>query len=204
MYSDPDALRAFMDGMHVISYDAGVQFSGLAPELARVHSIVDVGGASGAFLIAVAQSFPALHGVIYDLPPVRPIAEEFVRAAGMADRITFHAGNFWEDPIPDGADAYSLGFVLHDWHTGGGSLLLEKVASAARPAALLIIGEYLLNDDRTGPLHVARQDLNMLVAARGRERTAREYEDWIREFGFALRRIQPTSHGKHFLIAERV
>jgi hypothetical protein len=42
-----------------------------------------------------------------------------------------------------------------------------------------------------------------LVAARGRERTAREYADWIAEFGFDLQRIYPTSWGKHFLIARR-
>jgi hypothetical protein len=203
MYSDPDSLRAFLEGMHAITYQAGAEFAAQTPELNGIRSMVDIGGASGAFLISLSQIFPRLRGLVFDLPAVGPVAAEFFDRYGVGDRLRFHAGDFWEDPIPAGADAYSLGFILHDWDMEGGSRLLGKIAEAARPGGWLIIGENLLNDDRTGPLHVARMDLNILVAARGRERTARDYADWIGRFGFALRRIQPTSMGKSFLIARR-
>jgi predicted O-methyltransferase YrrM len=192
MYSDPQALRAFMEGMHTITYEAAVEFA----------TIVDIGGATGAFAIALAQKFPRLRGIVFDLPPVRPIAEDFFHRYGLAARLSFMEGDFFENPIPAGFDAYSLGFILHDWDREGGSFLLRKIAEATRPGGLLIIGEYVLNDNRTGPRYVARSDLNMLVAARGRERTAGEYQEWIKEFGFQLQRIQPTSKGKHFLIAQ--
>jgi len=141
---------------------------------------------------------------VLDLPPVWPIAEDFFQEYRLTNRLSFQSCDFWEEPIPHGADAYGLGFILHDWDDLGGSILLSKLAEAARSGALLIVGEYLLNDDKTGPLFVARQNLNMMVAARGRERTAREYGDWIAEFGFELERIQPTSKGKHFLITRRL
>lgn len=83
----------------------------------------------------------------------------------------------------------------------GGSILLDKIAKVSRPGGLLLVGEFLLNDDRTGPLFVARQDLNMLVAARGRERSAPEYRDWLARHGFALERIYPVSSGKNYLVA---
>jgi len=50
---------------------------------------------------------------------------------------------------------------------------------------------------------VARSDLNMMVAARGRERTAREYMDWIARFGFRTERVQPTHADKQFIIARK-
>lgn len=203
MFDDPAALRSFMEGMHAITYRAAAEFAAQAPELEDVGHIVDVGGASGAFLIALAQAFPHLQGTVFDLPQVQPIAEDFIAQHDLADRLRFAGGNFWEDPLPAGADAYALGFILHDWDTEGGAHLLGKVAEASRPGSRLIIGEYLLNDDRTGPLHVARQDLNMLVAARGQERSAGEYADWAGSFGYTLERIQPTSHGKHFMIFQR-
>lgn len=204
MYSDPGALRAFMEGMHAITHQAAAEFArNAAPELNGIESITDVGGASGAFVIALAETRPQLRGTVLDLPALQPIAEDFFRKSALEDRLDFHAADFWEDPIPPGADAYSLGFILHDWDETGGSILLQKIAEAARPGALLIIGEYLLDDEKAGPLHVARQDLNMLVAARGRERSAAEYRDWIREFGFELEQIYPTFGGKNFLIARR-
>ena len=204
LYSQPDALRAFMEGMHAITHRAAAQFASYSPaQLSQVQTVVDIGGASGAFLIALAEKYPSLRGSVFDLPPVRPIAEDFFHRHGVADRLDFQSGDFWKDPIPPGADAYSLGFILHDWNTTGGSALLAKVAEASRPGGLLIIGEYLLDDDKTGPLYVARQNLNMLITARGRERSAAEYADWIGEFGWEIEDIHSTFGGKNFLIARR-
>lgn len=203
-YSDAGALRSFMEGMHAVTYRTGAVLAGRAPELSQVRRLVDVGGASGAFAIALAQAFPRLRGTVFDLPAVRPIAEEQIRRHGLADRLSFQAGDFWEDPLPAGACAYSLGFILHDWDTTGGSIILRKIAAAARPGALLILGEFLLDDDRTGPRFVVRQDLNMLVAARGRERSAAEYRDWLEETGFRWERVCPTCNGKHYMLARRV
>lgn len=204
VYSDPESLRSFMDGMHTISYEASVEFAEEASELEDVDHVVDVGGASGAFLIALAQRHPHLTGTVLDLSPVEPIATDYIEANNLSDRLGFQACDFFHDPLPEGKDAYSLGFILHDWHDEAGSFILYRLSKAMPSNGLLIIGEYLLDNDRTGPMHVARSDLNMMVAARGKERTAREYEDWIEEFGFQLERIQPTSKGKNFLLARKV
>ena len=202
VYSDDQSLQSFMEGMHAITYEAGRKFAAQAPELREVEHIVDVGGASGALLIALAQQFPSLQGTVLDLAPVQSIAEKHITEQDLADRLSFQAADFFNDPLPSGCDAYSLGFILHDWDGQTGSYLLEKISEAIRPGGLLIIGESLLDDDRTGPLHVARNNLNMMVVARGRERTAKEYSDWISEFGFELERIQSTEE-KDFLIARR-
>jgi SAM-dependent methyltransferase len=172
-------------------------------EVQDIGSMMDVGGASGAFVTALAERFSCLRGIVLDLSPVQAMVEAFLRRHRVEDRLRFHAADFWENPIPPGADAYALGFVLPDWETEASSPLLQEIAEAASPGALLIIGEYLLHDDKTGPRFVARSDLNMPVAARGRERTAPEYGAWVRSCGFVLQQIYQTSKGKHFLIARR-
>ncbi len=203
VHNNVEALKAFIEGMHGITYTAAAEFADKADELSALRSVVDIGGASGAFAIALAERHPRLRATVYDLEGVAPIASRFIRRAGLAERVSFRAGNFWEDAIPAHADAYSLGFILHDWDDLGGSILLDKVAEASRADSILILGEYLLNENRTGPLFVARQDLNMLVAARGRERTAGEYRAWLARFGFELGPIYPTTTGKQFMIAKR-
>lgn len=202
VFEKPESLRAFMDGMHAITYPAAEEFASDAAELDEIETIVDLGGASGAFLIALARRAPHLRGTVFDLPQVQPIAEDFFRRYEVDDRLDFHAGDFFSEPLPE-ADAYSLGFVLHDWETEQGTRLLEKVSGAVRPGGILIIGEYLLDDDKTGPLFVARSDLNMLVAARGRERSAQEYGEWIEPFGFEIERVRLTSNGKNFMVARQ-
>ena len=202
VYRDEQSLRSFMEGMHAITYESGQKFAANAPELQEVEHIVDVGGASGAFLIALAEAHSRLEGTVLDLPEVRPIAEEHIQEQDLADRLSFEARDFFNDPLPEGRDAYSLGYILHDWDEAAGSLLLEKISKAIRPGGLLIIGESLLDEDRGGPLYVARNDLNMMVAAQGRERTLSEYEDWIGTYGFELERVHPTEE-KDFLVARR-
>ncbi|MFP3942201.1 MAG: methyltransferase [Thermoanaerobaculia bacterium] len=201
LFSDPEALRAFMEGMHAITRPAARELAEHADELEGLRSLVDVGGASGALVLEMARRHPGLEATVFDLPPVRRLAEERFRSSELGDRLRFQPGDFWKDPLPAGADAYALGFVLHDWDRTGGSLLLGKIAEAARPGSWLIVGEYLLDDDRTGPRFVARQDLNMLLAARGRERTAAEYREWLGEHGFTVERILPTSRGKNYMLA---
>lgn len=203
MFEDPLRLRQFMAGMHAITYESASAVAAAAPELRALETVVDVGGASGAFLIALARRAPALRGVVFDLPPVVAIAQEYIAEAGMAERISTYAGDFWKDPLPAGAAAYALGFILHDWDDDGGDVLLDKVASAARPGTTLIVGEHLLAEHRTAPLFAVRQDVNMLVSARGRERSESEYARWIGQHGFALQRTYPAPHGKHFMVAQR-
>jgi hypothetical protein len=203
LYSDPAALRKFMEGMHTITYRVAQEFAARAPELEEIKTLVDLGGASGAFLIALAQARPWLRGAVFDLPQVEPITRDFFRRYEVADRLDFVAGNFWEDPLPPRQDAYALGFVLHDWSTEQGSAILRKIARAAGPGAFLIVSEYLLDEDKTGPKWVVRSDLNMLVAARGRERNAAEYRQWVEAAGFNFVRVHETTLGKHFLIFKK-
>lgn len=48
----------------------------------------------------------------------------------------------------------------------------------------LLIAEAFLDKDKTGPKSVLLQSLNMLVQMEGRERTAEEYKEILRERGF--------------------
>ena len=147
---------------------------------------------------------PAVRGLVFDLPPVVAVAREYIAAAGVADRIETHAGDFWEDPLPTGADGYALGFILHDWDDEGGDRILNSVATAAGRGSTLVLGEHLLAEGGTAPLFAVRQDVNMLVSARGRERSESEYREWIRRHGFVLKRTYPASYGKHYMVAERL
>ena len=56
---------------------------------------------------------PGLRGVLFDLPQVVSRASE-VLTGDIADRCQIVGGDFF-DSVPEGADAYILKGVIHDW-----------------------------------------------------------------------------------------
>lgn len=64
-----------------------------------------------------------------------------------------------------------------------------------------MIGELLVNDDKTGPPPAALMSLTMLIEDEGRNYTAAEYEQWLTETSFQHpRRIPSTSPAPNGLI----
>jgi hypothetical protein len=80
---------------------------------------------------------------------------------------------------------------LHDWYDEDVERVLKTCRAAMRPDAVLLIIERLVAPPNEG-VETKLSDLNMLVAAGGRERTAEEWEAVLSAGGFALRAITPA------------
>src|SRR5260370_7238213 len=59
--------------------------------------------------------------------------------AGLADRFTGVAGNFFEE-VPS-ADLYLLKMILHDWDDDACRKILRNCRASARPGARALVGE---------------------------------------------------------------
>ncbi|MGI8746440.1 MAG: methyltransferase [Bryobacteraceae bacterium] len=159
------AMRDFLIGMHgfgQISSPAVVS----AFDLSRFHHLVDLGGATGHLAAAARERYPNLETTVLDIP----------RVAAMFPGVT--GGDFFADPLP-AADLYAAGRILHDWSDEKIDRLLRKIYDALPEGGGLLIAEKLLEDV---PAHM--QDLNMLIATEGRERTAEEYAALVKRAGF--------------------
>jgi hypothetical protein len=153
--------------------------------------VVDVGGGHGALLAAVLASAPQARGILFDLPAVVDGAAERLRAMGVAQRCVAAGGSFF-DAVPDGGDAYVLKTVIHDWDDEQSIAILRNVRTAIAADGKLLLMELVLPEG--APPHPGMLlDLEMLVQAGGRERTASEYGDLLSQAGFRLTRVIPTA-----------
>uniref|UniRef100_A0A8C6T497 Acetylserotonin O-methyltransferase n=1 Tax=Neogobius melanostomus TaxID=47308 RepID=A0A8C6T497_9GOBI len=136
-------------------------------DLSPFKVICDLGGCSGALAKHCTSAYPQCTVTIFDLPKVvHTSREHFVTQAH--NRIGFHEGDFFKDPIPE-ADLYILARILHDWTDQCCVELLTRVYKACKP------GQCLLYEDGSGPLTAQLYSLNMLVQTEGRERSAAQY-----------------------------
>jgi acetylserotonin N-methyltransferase len=174
--------RDFLAGMHgygVLSSDSVVA----AHDLSRFRRLVDLGGATGHLSVAACVRYPRLHAVVFDLPEVIPITQEYLAKSPVSDRVETIAGDFFSDHLPDG-DLYSLGRILHDWSEPRIIALLTKIYDQLPLGGALLIGEKLLDEDKTGPLPAQLKSLDMLVCTEGKERTLQEYAALLDNTGF--------------------
>jgi O-methyltransferase domain/Dimerisation domain len=157
-----------------------------AYDFGRFATVVDVGGGRGAFLGAVLEANPAMRGILFDQPHV-------VAGAVVGERCEVVGGSFFE-AVPDGADAYLLKAVLHDWEDDDALRILARCRAAIPAHGALLVVERDLgapNEDADAKL----SDLNMLVGTGGCERTRDEFAALFAAGGFALQSTTPTAIG---------
>lgn len=190
METDRDLADVFNNAMTGVS---GLAIEALVPayDFRRFGTIVDVGGGHGALLAAVLTQATAARGVLFDLPSVVADAGPLLETAGVANRCTVTGGSFFES-VPAGGDAYLLKTIIHDWDEDSALAILRNVRAAMAPGATLGLIEQVLPEGT--PCHPGMLvDLEMLVTAGGRERTAPEYADLLSRAGFRMTRVVPTA-----------
>lgn len=180
-----DWTRPFIAAMHRIASERAPHVVG-AVGVAGVRRLLDVGGGSGAYSIAFARASPDLSAEILDLPPVLPIADGHVRAAGLEGRVTTRAGDLRTDPFGTGYDLVLVSAICHMLGPDENRDLLRRCHAALVPGGRLVISDFLLDEDRAGPKSAALFSVNMLVGTpSGASWTEGDYTAWLREAGFA-------------------
>lgn len=189
LYADPARLEEFLKAMTGISLGAAAAIAQKFP-WARYRTFIDVGCAQGAVPVQVALAHPHLSGGGFDLPAVRPVFEQYVAANGLADRLRFHPGDFFSDPLP-AADVFVMGHILHDWNLEEKRRLLAKAYAALPADGALIVYESLIDDDRRENAFGLLMSLNMLIETPGGfDYTGADCVGWMREAGFRETRVE--------------
>jgi hypothetical protein len=156
----------------------------------KFDQIVDVGGGAGGLLVAILEANPSVKGVLFDLPHVAEKASRWIREAGLAGRCDVVAGDAFSS-VPEGGDAYILSRVIHDWDDPRSIAILKNCHRAMAAAGRLLLVEGVVRPGNE-PDFTKFFDLNMMVLAGGRERTAAEYQALLEAAGFVVARIIPT------------
>lgn len=190
-----DAAMTSMTGIVEDALVSGFDFG-------RFRHLVDVGGNRGTLAAALLAAHPLLRVTVFDQPQVAGHAGALLRQHGFADRGDAVGGSFFES-VPDGADAYLLKNIVHDWEDAEALLLLRTCAAAAPAGAAVLVVERDLGGPNEAP-QAKLSDLNMLVAPGGRERTRDEYAALFAASGLEFAAATPIAGGWSVYEARKV
>ncbi|GAC1434376.1 MAG: methyltransferase [Solirubrobacteraceae bacterium] len=192
LYSDPDRLEQFMNAMRGISMGA---FHALAEQFdfSRYNTLCDVGGATAQLSTIIASRHPHMRCTSFDLPVVEPIAKRAIEAAGLTDRVTTAAGDFFVDPLPK-ADVVTMGLILHDWNLERKKHLISAVYDALPEGGAFIVIENIIDDARRENIFGLLMSLNMLIEfGDAFDYTGADFASWCKQAGFSDVQVVPLA-----------
>jgi len=170
-----------------------------AYDFSDFHTVVDIGGGNGAFLLELLRRWDRVDAIVFDLPAVAERTRATIADDPRVVRLSVQAGNALVG-VPQGADCYVLSNVIVSMTDDEASSILRNCCGAMAPGGKVLIIEWVMPTSAEQQEDFARwdtvsMDLNMLAihgVGGWRVRTRDEFKCVIDEGQLTLTRIVPT------------
>ena len=194
LMESPEEAEAFTRAQHAGSFGPALMLA-KSLDLGDASHLLDAGGGSGAFSIALCQKNPHLRATVLDFPNVITVAQRFVGEAKLLDRISFLSGDATTTPWPDTQDVVVMSYLLSAVAESSFAVLLEKALVALRPGGKLLIHDFMLEDSEDGPALAALWFLSYLSSrVDGVSFSAAALRDRLQATGFEDIQSYPLIH----------
>ena len=110
---------------------------------------------SGAFSITLCRRYPALRATLIDFPKVIDTAQQFVAASGVAQQIACIPGDALTVQWPQHQDVILMSYLLSAVSQRAIRHLIEQAYGSLRPGGMLLLHDFMVEEDRTGPTTAA-------------------------------------------------
>jgi SAM-dependent methyltransferase len=165
--------------------------------------LLDVGGGTGSWSIALARQLPHLVATVLELASVAPIARERIADAGLSDRIDVREGDALAGDIPEGYDAFLLANVVHYWSPEQNFELLRTIRHATEPGARIVIADFWTNPTHTEPIAAALMAGEFAVhLENGDVYSVEEAADWLGRTGWRFTGHEPLGGPMSVVLAQ--
>lgn len=194
-------VESFIGAMHYRGVNQG-KILAMMIDISNVKNMLDVGGGSAAFSMEIVKKNPSISAVVLDLPYVIPLTKKYVSEAGLSDKFNFIEGDYLTTELKDNYDLILLSAIVHINNYDQNKMLVKKCADVLNKSGMIIINDFVMNEDRTQPRQSALFALNMLVGTEnGDTYTEKEMREWFESAGLSKIERKNTSFGSDLMIA---
>ena len=196
-------VESFIGAMHYRGVNQA-KILAMMIDLTNVKKMLDIGGGSAAFSMEIIRKNRSIKADVLDLPYVIPLTKRYVTEAGLMDNFSFIEGDYLTKDFNETYDLILLSAIVHINNYEQNKMLIKKCADALNKNGMIVILDFIMNDDRTQPYHGALFSINMLVGtANGDTYTENEIREWFESAGLSNIERKNTSFGSDLMIATK-
>jgi SAM-dependent methyltransferase len=195
--------RLFSEGVEAFS--AG-QAQALAAnyDFSRHRSVLDLGGGTGSFLIAVLSQHSGLDGTLFELPGAAAVARQRLVGSPFAGRIRVEEGDFFKTSIPGGHDAIIVANVIHVFSPERNLELLRRIREFVSDGSRLLLVDLWTDPTHTQPLFAALMaGAFLLRSGEGDVYSEEEVRAWLKTTGWRPLERKPLAGPASLIAAEK-
>lgn len=167
-------------------------------------SVLDIGGGSGIFSVALLGANATARSMQVDWAAVNRIGERFVERHGVADRFETTDGDFHTTDLGEGLyDVVIYSNIAHQESPADNTAMFRKAKKALKPGGIFVISDFVLNDDRTPnhPWTGIFHTFMLLQTKAGATWRQADYRAWLGKAGFQNVEFSPTMSPSTLVIA---
>jgi len=191
--ADPDEAARFSHSQHVGSLGPA-RLLARKIKLESPGTVLDVAGGSGAFTIALCGKHPNLRATILDFPAVIEIARHYVAEASLQDRVGYIEEDALKAAWPTEQDVVLFSYLLSAVGKADIESLVRRAYASLEPGGMLIVHDFMVDDDLTGPASAALWMLVIITSAGARVPQRRVRVGPDEGCGFRGRRRRSRAH----------
>jgi SAM-dependent methyltransferase len=174
-------------------------------DFSRHRRVLDIGGGTGSFLVAVLRRHTALHGTLFELPGACAVARRRLAGEPEGTRIEVVEGDVSKDPLPEGHDALIVANTVHVLSAAHNVELFRKIRSGVAAGARLLLADLWTDPTHTKPAAAPLISGEFLViSGEGQAYSEAEAGEWLAQTGWRKLEHRPLAGPSSLVIAEAV
>ncbi|MGB6033937.1 MAG: methyltransferase [Bacteroidota bacterium] len=194
--------RIFIKAMHNLGSLGEAEALAKAVDLSSCTRMIDAGGGSGIYSVALCRAYPRLNATILDKKETLVITTEMLSNYEESNRITLREADIEKDSFGEDIDAVLLSDVIYNVSTA--ELVFRNVRGCLRKKGQLILRGYYADPEHANPLFGALFRAGELVFDPDRRvPTLSLLEEKVLASGFSIIRKAPLTERSFIVIAEK-
>jgi len=169
------------------------------------HRILDLGGGTGSFLLAVLRHHAGLKTTLFEMPAAAALARTRIVNTPLEHLVQIVEGDFFTDPLPEGHDAIILANVIHLFSPEHNLALLQRIRERVPDGARLLLVDFWTDPTHTKPTFAALLAGEFqIVTGEGAAYSEEDLRGWLQESGWQAMERLPLAGPASLITARTV